>query len=74
MKTWRHRIADAIRLLGVAVMIVIALAATYLEWTGTLDIALLPYFMAFAAFCVANIVATLLEMGRGSLKPHHIRV
>ena len=31
-------------------MIVTALLATYLEWTGALDIALLPYFMAFTAF------------------------
>jgi hypothetical protein len=64
----RRRIGDAIRLLGVAAMIVIAAFATYLEWTGRLDMALLPYFFAFSVYCVIDIVAMIVEGGRDVFK------
>ena len=73
MRTWRHRIADAIRLLGVALMIIIAALATSLEWVGILDIALLPYFLAFAAYCVADIVAEVIGNGPDLLRGTHTR-
>jgi hypothetical protein len=72
-QTWRHRVAEAVRLLGVALMIVIAAAATYLEWAGSLDMALLPYFLAFSVFCVAHIIAMVIENGRNFLGRKHKR-
>jgi hypothetical protein len=64
MQTWRRRLADSIRLLGVALMISVAVIATYLELDGVLDPALLPYFLAFSAYCTADIIAVIVASDR----------
>ncbi len=73
MQTWRRRLADSIRLAGVAMMMIIAILATYLEVSGTLDLALLPYFLAFASYCEADIVAVVIASDRNLFAHKHPR-
>lgn len=54
-------------------MIVIATLATYLELDGILDMALLPYFLAFASYCVADIIAVVIANGRNLFGHTHRR-
>lgn len=45
-------------------MIGIAVIATYLELDGVMDLALLPYVLAFSTYCAAHIIAAIVANGR----------
>ena len=61
MGTWRHRIANIFRLLGIAGAIIITGLGIYLPYEGLMDWALLPFLMAFLPPMLGDMLAVLID-------------
>jgi hypothetical protein len=61
MKTWRHRIAVAFRLLGMAGAVIITGLGIYLPYKGLTDWALLPFLLALLSHMIGDMIAMLIE-------------